>query len=66
MSYNYNGSIHSESNNLEIPGTYICDLDEGKIDDVIYSERDFHLQIQDSKTATLNSGETAILKVLKV
>ena len=65
VTYNYNGSIHSQSNHLEIKGTYTCDLDKGKTEDVIYSERDFQLGIQDSKTATIYNGETAILKVLK-
>ncbi|REE83734.1 outer membrane protein OmpA-like peptidoglycan-associated protein [Lutibacter oceani] len=65
VTYNYNGSVLSKSNNLEIQGTYTCDLDKGKTEDVIYSEKDFHLGIQDSKTATLYNGETAILKILK-
>ncbi|SNR53204.1 OmpA family protein [Lutibacter flavus] len=65
VTYNYNGSVLSKSNNLEIQGTYTCDLDKGKTENVIYSERDFHLGIQDSKTASLYNGETAILKVLK-
>ncbi|NOR26955.1 MAG: OmpA family protein [Lutibacter sp.] len=64
VTYNYNGSVHSQSNHLEIQGTYTCDLDKGKTEDVISSERDFHLGIQDSKTATLYPGETAILKIL--
>ncbi|MCF6181535.1 OmpA family protein [Lutibacter sp.] len=65
VTYNYNGSVHSQSNHLEIQGTYTCDLDKGKSENVIYSERDFNLGIQDSKTATLYPGETAILKILK-
>jgi outer membrane protein OmpA-like peptidoglycan-associated protein len=65
VTYDSNGNIYSKSNNLEIPGTYTCDLDKGITEDVIYSEVDFHLNIQDSKTATLNPGEIAILKIYK-
>ena len=65
VTYNYNGSIHSQSNHLEIKGTYTCDLDKGKTEDIISSEEDFHLGIQDSKTATIYNGETAILKIFK-
>jgi outer membrane protein OmpA-like peptidoglycan-associated protein len=65
VTYNYNGSVHSQSDHLEIPGTYTCDLDQGKTEDVIHSEIDIRLGIQDSKTATLYSGETAIIKAYK-
>jgi outer membrane protein OmpA-like peptidoglycan-associated protein len=64
VSYDYNGSVHSESNHLEIPGTYTCDLDKGTIEDIIQSEVDFHYGRQDKTTGTLYPGETAILRVL--
>lgn len=65
VTYNYNGSVHSESNNLEIEGTYTCDLDKGKVGGDVYSEQDLRFGKQDSKTTTIYPGETAILRVLK-
>ncbi|MDA3943456.1 MAG: OmpA family protein [Bacteroidetes bacterium] len=64
VTYNYNGSIHSESNHLEIEGTYTCDLDKGEVGGDVQSEQDFHFGKQDSKTSTLYPGEIAILRVL--
>jgi hypothetical protein len=65
VSYNYNGSVLRESNHLEIPGTYTCDLDKGKVGGDVQSEQDFHFGKEDSKTSTIYPGETAILRVLK-
>jgi len=65
LTYNYNGSVHSESDNLEIEGTYTCDLDKGAVGGDVQSEQDFHFGKQDSKTSTLYPGEIAILRVLK-
>jgi outer membrane protein OmpA-like peptidoglycan-associated protein len=65
VTYNYNGSVHSESNHLEIEGTYTCDLDKGVVGGDVQSEQDFHFGKQDSKTSTLYPGEIAILRVLR-
>jgi len=64
VTYHYNGSVHSESNHLEIEGTYTCDLDKGLVGGDVQSEQDFHFGKQDSKTSTLYPGETAILRIL--
>lgn len=64
VSYNYNGSVHSQSDNLEVEGTYTCDLDKGTVGGDVYSEQDFRFGKQDSKTSTIYPGETAILRVL--
>ena len=65
VTYNYNGSVFSESNNLKIEGTYTCDLDKGTTEDVIASEKDFWYKRADKNSATINPTETSILKVLK-
>ena len=65
VTYNYNGSVHSESNHLEIAGTYTCDLDKGVVGGDVQSEQDFHFGKQDSKTSTLYPGEISILRILK-
>jgi len=65
VTYNYDGSVHSESNHLEIEGTYTCDLDKGKVGGDVYSEQDLRFGKQDSKTSTLYPGEVAILRVLE-
>lgn len=65
VSYKYNGSVHSQSNNLEVEGTYTCDLDKGEVGGDVQSEQDFHFGKQDSKTSRIYPGETAILRVLK-
>jgi len=63
VTYNADGSVHSQSNHLEVKGTYSCDLDKGNAEDMIQSEIDFQLGRQDKNTTTIYSGETAILKV---
>jgi outer membrane protein OmpA-like peptidoglycan-associated protein len=65
VTYNYNGSIHSQSNNLQIKGTYTCDLDKGTTENVIESEKDFWYQKSNKNTTAINSTDTTILKVLK-
>lgn len=65
VTYNYDGSVYSQSNNLEVEGTYTCDLDKGKVGGDVQSEQDFHFGKQDNKTTTIYPGETAILRVLK-
>jgi outer membrane protein OmpA-like peptidoglycan-associated protein len=65
VTYNYNGSIHSQSNNLEVPGTYTCDLDKGNIEDVLRSDEDFWFSKADKTTTSIRPSETSILKILK-
>lgn len=43
VTYNGDGSIHSQSDYLEVGGTYTCDLDKGTTKDVINSDEDFWL-----------------------
>ncbi len=64
VTYNYDGSVHSQSNKLKIDGTYTCDLDKGETEDVIQSEYDFFLKREDKKSTSLRRGETSMLRVL--
>lgn len=59
VTYNYDGSVHSQSNNLEIRGTFTCDLDSGN-EGVERDKADFR-----NGGETLYPYETTILKVLK-
>ena len=59
VTYNYNGSVHSESNNLEIRGTFTCDLDTGN-EGAERDKADFR-----NGGETIYPYETTILKVLK-
>lgn len=65
VTFNYNGSVYSESSKMQIEGTYGCDLDEGYSGAVDSSDAEFQLGIQDSKTATIYNGEDAIIKIYK-
>jgi outer membrane protein OmpA-like peptidoglycan-associated protein len=57
VTYNDNGSVHSKSDHLEIGGTYTCDLDKGKTEDLISSEEDFWLNRSDDKSTTIVQRE---------
>ncbi|MBD0778059.1 OmpA family protein [Maribacter sp. ANRC-HE7] len=59
VTYNYNGSVHSQSDNLEIRGTFTCDLDTGN-EGVEPDQADFR-----NGGEILYPYETTILKVLK-
>ncbi|MBD1259372.1 OmpA family protein [Maribacter polysiphoniae] len=59
VTYNYNGSVHSQSDNLEIRGTFTCDLDSGN-EGVERDKADFR-----NGGEILYPYETTILKVLK-
>lgn len=63
VTYNRNGSIKSESDNLKVQGTYTCDLDKGKTLNVVESEKDFWFQKSDKNTTSINPPETSILKI---
>jgi outer membrane protein OmpA-like peptidoglycan-associated protein len=65
VTYNYDGSVYSKHNKIQVEGTYGCDLDEGYSGDVDSSDAEFFLSRQGSATTTINSGEEAILKILK-
>ncbi|MRT93142.1 OmpA family protein [Ancylomarina sp. 16SWW S1-10-2] len=64
VTYNNDGSVHSESNHLEIQGTYTCDLDKGKSDGLISSEEDFWLSRQGAKEATIVQREYTVFYVV--
>ena len=57
VTYNDNGSVHSKSDHLEIGGTYTCDLDKGKTEDLIRSEEDFWLSRSGAKEAKIEQME---------
>jgi outer membrane protein OmpA-like peptidoglycan-associated protein len=64
VTYNYDGSVHSQSDHFEIPGTYTCDFDKGTIENVIYSEVDLRLGRESKTNTTLYQGETSMLRIL--
>ncbi len=64
ITYKADGSIHSQSEHLEIQGTYTCDLDNGNAKDMIASEVDFRLGRQDKNTTTIYAGEISTLRVI--
>ncbi|WP_346859729.1 OmpA family protein [uncultured Draconibacterium sp.] len=63
VTYNSNGSVHSQSDHLEIEGTFNCDLDEGKSEDVDRADADFQLGRQDKTTTTLYQIDESLLRV---
>ena len=65
VTYNYDGTVYSQVEKLQIEGTYGCELDEGYSGDVDIEDAEFFLGRQGSTTTTLNIGETAILKIYK-
>ncbi|MBT8317744.1 MAG: OmpA family protein, partial [Lutibacter sp.] len=65
VTYDYNGSIHSQSNNVEVPGTYTCDLDKGIVGNVPRSDEDFWFSKADKTTTIIRASETSILRILK-
>ncbi|PIF01611.1 MAG: hypothetical protein CR994_00450 [Maribacter sp.] len=65
VTYDNGGAVLSRSDHLEVNGAYTCDLDKGKTEGVISFEEDFHLNIQDSKTITIDKCENSILKIVE-
>jgi hypothetical protein len=65
VTYNYDGSVYSKHDKIQVEGTYGCDLDEGFSGDVDLDDAEFFLGRQGSTTTTLNPSETAILKIYK-
>jgi len=63
VTYNSNGSIHSQSNHLEIKGTYNCDLDKGNTEDVSSADEDFQLGRTDETNTVLWQGNNSELRV---
>jgi OOP family OmpA-OmpF porin len=63
VTYNYNGSVYSQSNKMQIEGTYGCDLDEGYSGDVDRSDAEFFLGRQDKSTTRLRQTDETILRV---
>ena len=65
VTYNYNGSVHSESNHLEIKGTYRCDLDKGSAENVNDQASEFLLSRTNKTNTVMWQGEDSILRVYK-
>ncbi|MFD1292835.1 OmpA family protein [Lutibacter holmesii] len=65
VTYAYKGGVKSKSNNLQIQGTYTCDLDKGTSENVLRSDEDFWFQVKDKKNTSINPKESAIFKILK-
>ena len=65
VTYKYDGSIHSQSNHLEIKSTYTCDLDKGKSKNVEQYEEDFLFKKEDAQTTSIWQSETSILRIYK-
>ncbi len=64
VTYNFNGSVYSQSNHLEIEGTQTCDLDDGTTE-VTSGDEDFLLGRTDKTNTVIWAGEESILRVLK-
>jgi outer membrane protein OmpA-like peptidoglycan-associated protein len=64
VTYNFNGSIYSQSNHLEIEGTQSCDLDDGTTE-VTSGDEDFQLGRTDKTNTVIWAGEESILRVFK-
>ena len=64
VTYNFNGSVYSQSDHLEIEGTQTCDLDDGTTE-VTSGDEDFQLGRTDETNTVIWAGEESILRVLK-
>ncbi|MGZ2371195.1 OmpA family protein [Ancylomarina sp. YFZ004] len=65
VTYNFNGSVYSQSDHLEIQGTQNCDLDDGTTEGVTSKNKDFRLGRTNKTNTVIWSGEESILRVLK-
>jgi OOP family OmpA-OmpF porin len=63
VTYNADGSIQRKSNNLEIEGTYNCDLDTGSTDNVSSDDADFSLGRTNETNTVLWQGKSSQLRV---
>jgi len=63
VTYNSDGSVHNQSNHLEIKGTYNCDLDKGNTEDVSSADEDFQLGRTDETNTVLWQGENSELRI---
>ena len=61
--FNYDGSVYSKSNKMQIEGTYGCDLDEGYSGAVDRSDAEFQLSRQDKVTTSLHPTDESILRI---
>jgi outer membrane protein OmpA-like peptidoglycan-associated protein len=57
ITYSPNGSVYSQSNNIEVKGTYRCDLDKANTEDVSDTDEDFHWGRQDETTTVMWPGQ---------
>lgn len=65
VTYNYNGSIHGQSSEIEVIGSFLCDLDAGNALDSSRNDSDFWYKVADKNTAAIYPSETSILKIFK-
>lgn len=65
VTYKFNGSVHSQSDSFEIPGTYSCDLDKGEIGCSERSDIDFYSKKPGAGELSLSPGSEAIIGVAK-
>ena len=63
VTYNADGSIQRKSSNLEIEGTYNCDLDMGSTDNVSNDDADFRLGRTTKTNTVLWQGKSSQLRV---
>ena len=63
VTYNADGSIQRKSSNLEIEGTYYCDLDMGSTDNVSNDDADFRLGRTNETNTVLWQGKSSQLRV---
>ena len=63
VTYNADGSIQRKSSNLEIEGTYNCDLDMGSTDNVSNDDADFRLGRTNETNTVLWQGKSSQLRV---
>ncbi|WP_456375960.1 OmpA family protein [Lutibacter sp.] len=63
VTYSADGSIQRKSNNLEIKGTYNCDLDTGSTNNVSSEDEDFQLGRTNKTNTVLWQGKNSKLRV---
>lgn len=63
VTYNSDGSVHSQSNHIEVKGTYNCDLDNGNTEDVTSGDEDFQWGRTSKTNTVMWQGEKSQLRV---
>ncbi len=57
ITYSPNGAVLSQSNHIEVKGTYRCDLDKANTEDVSDADEDFQWGRQDETTTVMWPGQ---------